>query len=573
VSAQTGSHSLPPPPPESRGMQRVRGQVDHWQSAPNPILIRELKQAARLTRTPFILMTLTAMAALLLCSIGGLASLSLDPARTGVAIFHTFFSLAYFVVTLAGPALASNSIASERDGRTWEALLLTGLSPGIVARGKFLAAFTNIAMYIVMLAPVGALPFLFGGVSAIEIVLAFVWLFLLASLSVAFGLALSSKMDSSRSAIVVTLLFTFVLSPTIYFTGGVGFSSLANDLWPAVTSGPPIWLPTAYVRAPFDLRYFLLLIVVPLLSVLLPSWFLYEVTVANLTSITDDRSTGIRRWFFVTNALVVVPLVVASATPVLVGVGLATAAYGSFLIFMALVFCGEPIGPSRRVLRDWDASGAGALRRFFGPGVMRASTLLLLLGSASLLLFGLTAAISYAALGVVDASRQSLGAAVVALYSVGFLLFTGGLSAWARARTNAPGAARGIVVVALFLIAAGPWIIAAMAGVALRPAGDTALLIAAPSPFFLIHVLDRVTREATAMSPPVLAALVAAAAWALLGLSLLGRAAMKCRSVIAAHDAAIEQGEAMLRAEDEAIERERAEAAALAEGGSVIASS
>jgi hypothetical protein len=137
VSAQTGSHSLPPPPPESRGMQRVRGQVDHWQSAPNPILIRELKQAARLTRTPFILMTLTAMAALLLCSIGGLASLSLDPARTGVAIFHTFFSLAYFVVTLAGPALASNSIASERDGRTWEALLLTGLSPGIVARGKF----------------------------------------------------------------------------------------------------------------------------------------------------------------------------------------------------------------------------------------------------------------------------------------------------------------------------------------------------------------------------------------------------------------------------------------------------
>jgi ABC-type transport system involved in multi-copper enzyme maturation permease subunit len=554
-------------------MQRVRGHVDHWQTAPNPILIRELKQAARLTRTPFILMTITAMTALLLCAIGGLASLSLDPARTGVAIFHTFFSVAYFVVTLAGPTLASNSIASERDGRTWEALLLTGLSPGIVARGKFLAAFTNIAMYIVMLAPVGALPFLFGGVSAVEIVLAFVWLFLLASLSVAFGLALSSKMDSSRSAIVVTLLFAFVVSPTVYFTLGVGFSSLANDLWPAVTSGPPVWLPTAYVRAPFDLRYLLLLVVLPLLSVLLPSWFLYEVTVANLTSITDDRSTGIRRWFLVTNVLVVVPLIAAAAVPDKVGVGLATAGYASFLVFMALVFCGEPIGPSRRVLRDWNTNGAGAFRRYLGPGVMRASSLLLLLGSSSLLLFAAAATVSYNVVGIVDAARLSLGAIVLALYAVGFLLFTGGLAAWARARTNAPGAARGIVIVALFVISAGPWIVAAMAGVALRPAGDNALLIAAPSPFFLIHVLERVTRESSALSPPVLAALVAAAAWALLGLSLLGRAAMKCRAVITAHDAAIEKGEAMLRAEDEAIERERIAASEHAEalaGGAAV---
>lgn len=551
MSAQTGTHSLPPPPPQSRGMSRVRGQVAYWKSEPNPILIRELKQSTRLTRTPFILMSVTAMTALLMCSIGGLASLSLDPARTGIAIFHTFFSVAYFVVTLAGPALASNSIASEREGRTWEALLLTGLGPGIIARGKFFAALTNIAMYIVMLAPVGALPFLFGGVSAIEVVMAFVWLFLIASLSVAFGLALSSKMDSLRSAIVVTLLFTFVLSPTFYLTFGVGGSSAAHEIWPTVSQGPPVWLPTAYARAPFSGLYVLLLVVLPVLAVVLPSWFLYEVTVANLTSITDDRSTGIRRWFVVTSLLVTVPLAIGSARTQHAGAGAAMALYAGLLLFMALVFCGEPIGPSRRVIRDWDTRGVSALQRFLGPGIVRAQMLLVGQGTATIAIFAAVAIAAITLDGGTDADRQCIGVVVYGSYAVGFLLFTCGLAAWARARTNAPGAARGIVLAALFLSSAGPWIVAAMAGVALRSDHDRALLIAAPSPFYLFQVSERLLREPTAISPPVLGALIAAAAWGLLGVSLLGRAALKCRGVIAAHEKALSESEAILRREDE----------------------
>ena len=54
----------------------------------------------------------------------------------------------------------------ERCG-TGEAVIMTGLPPKTIARGKFLSAFTNISMYIVMLAPVGALSFLFGGVTAL----------------------------------------------------------------------------------------------------------------------------------------------------------------------------------------------------------------------------------------------------------------------------------------------------------------------------------------------------------------------------------------------------------------------
>ena len=141
------------------------------------------------------------------------------------------------VLVLAGPALAANGIASEREGRTWEALLLTGLAPGVIARGKFLAAYTHVALYVVMLAPVGALPFLFGGVTAVEVVLAFVWLFLFALLAVAFGLAVSSKMDSLRVALLVTLLCAFLLSPTAYGIG-TALSHAAHLAWPAVPDAP-----------------------------------------------------------------------------------------------------------------------------------------------------------------------------------------------------------------------------------------------------------------------------------------------------------------------------------------------
>ena len=72
---------------------------------------------------------LTLALALLMCSIGGLAAASeTTPAAIGGALFQVFFSLAYLVVVIVGPAVAANGVASEREGRTWEAVLLTGLT-------------------------------------------------------------------------------------------------------------------------------------------------------------------------------------------------------------------------------------------------------------------------------------------------------------------------------------------------------------------------------------------------------------------------------------------------------------
>ena len=555
MSAQTGIDSIAPPPPTSRGIDRVRGQVKHWQTTPNPIWVREMRQSARLSRTPFILMAITALSALLLCTIGGVLTGNTDPATIGAALFHVFFSVAFFVVTLAGPTLAANSIASEREGRTWEAVQLTGLAPGVIARGKFTAAFTNIAMYIVMMAPVGALPFLFGGVTATEVIVAFIWLFIFAGLSVAAGLALSSKMDSMRGALVVTLLLTFFLSPIVYVSMGVGLSFAAHDIWHAVPEGPPVWLPTAYERAPFGLQYLGLLIALPALTTLLPGWFLYEVTIANLTNPSDDRSTRLRIWNIVSSLLF---------TGVVCGAALfarprdraeltefALCCYLCFLVFNVFVFAGEPIGPSRRVNLHWDRQRASKLKRFLGPGIIRASTLMLLTGVGALAAATAVALLVISIDGGTTKGNQLGEVLAVGFYAATFSVFLIGFTAWARARTNSPGTARIFLLIAIAMIGAGPWIIAAIAG-AFSSSGTENYLIAAPSPIFALYTASRIHKTSSDAGINMIASSICGAAWALFGLALLGRASSKCTAILREHAEAIHEMDTRLAAEDEA---------------------
>ena len=266
------------------------------------------------------------------------------------------------MVTLVGPAVAANSIASEREGRTWEAVVLTGLPPATIARGKFLAAFTAIAMYIVMLAPVGALPFLFGGVTATEVVVAFGGLFLVALLSVAFGLAISSKMASLRAAIVVTLLLAFPLTIAAFLDVRRG-AELRGAPRLARRRRRPAHLAAHRLRARALRRELRSSSWWPCrsLAVALPAWFLYEVTIANLTSV-DGRSLDrpqalVPGWPRRRSPSPRRAVLAASATGSdraagrVVGARRALAPSSLFCVFL---FAGDPIGPSRRVTIHWD---------------------------------------------------------------------------------------------------------------------------------------------------------------------------------------------------------------------------
>lgn len=555
MSAQTGKAPVAPAPPSSRRFDRARIGVSRLKNDPNPVWMRELRQAARLQRTPIILAVLTGMIALLICSVGGVASVTTEPAKVGVALFHTFFSLAFAVVTWVAPAVAASTIASERGGRTWEALLLTGLGAPTIARGKFLASLTYISLYIVMLVPVGALPFLFGGVTATEVVAAFALLFLFAVLSVAFGLSISSKFASPAVAIVVTLLIAIPLSIAVYLFGGIALSFGAHALWPGVPRGPPVWLPTAYVRADFGLEYFAFLILAPVVVVALPAWFLYTVTVANMSGLSDDRSSGLRRWFLCAAPIVaLVSMVPMLAVPddewaaANTGIGI----YWIFLIFCAFVFADEPLGPSRRVLIHWDREGKGRLHRYLGPGILRASSLMLILGLGGLALQIAAGALFEVYRGGPDVTEDAQRVIAFGAYAAAFFVFVTGFVAWTRARATGATVPRLLLVAVLFFASVGPWIAMAIAGI-LTDGSDDALVVASPSPTFVFVMMRALDRTAPNRELAVAAGIVCSAAWALLGTGLLGGAAARTRRVVREHQQRLAELEAALDRADEPV--------------------
>ncbi len=564
--------AVPSPPPAASAAPKPSGALRGREA--NPIWLREMRQSARLGRTPWVLFGLTLTLALLMCGIGGLsASSQTTPAAIGEALFQVFFSLAYFVVAIAGPAIAANAVASEREGRTWEAIQLTGLRPQDIARGKFLAAYTTLGLYIVVLAPVGALSFLFGGVTATEVVVAFAFLFLVAGLAVAFGLAISSLMASLRGAIVVTLMLAIVTGPMLYWILGFGASFGIHAVWSEVPEAYPVWLPLAYSRATFGLPYVLLLLAVPLVVVVTPAWLLYEMTIANLCGEGDDRSTGLKRWFVFCTPLVAVacsvPAFVADGDDprqLLSFAGLSTLAL--HLAFCTFLFAHEPPGPSRRVRVHWDRTHAGLLRRAFGPGLPGTAVMVAAFGVGCV---GLLAAGDIALLHFfTSASSRSKHIAEVfffALYTAGFFVFLTGLCAWLRSRGQSPWVARMVAAALLLLICAGPWVVAAIGGAVSQGHGDEWMVIGAPSPFYALYMvgnLESASRSAGDL-PVVAIGATCSLLWAFLGVLLMGFAAARCRRVMREHQAAFQATEDALRASDEADARAHAGDAA-AEG-------
>ncbi|MGC4086470.1 MAG: ABC transporter permease [Polyangiaceae bacterium] len=482
-----------------------------------------MRQAARLTRTPVILAAITSTMTLLIASIGGVLSATAEPAQVGIGVFHTFFSLAFAVVSWVGPAVAAATIASERSGRTWEALLLTGLSAASIARGKFMAALTYVGLYIVMLAPVGGLSFLFGGITPAEVVLAFLLLMLIAALSVAFGLAVSSKLGSPSVSILVTLLVAVPLSIVAYTAGGVGLSFVAREQWPGVAGGPPVWLPTAYVRADFGLTYLVFLVLFPLVATAIPAWLFYEVTIANMGASGDDRSTRLRLWLLVSGPLLGMSAVLAAST-----LKRADWCFAGqiicwmFCLFAAFLVAGEPLGPSLRVETHWARAHASKLRRALGPGIGRAAV------AAALLAVSCQVVVTACGLLLAKTRDERLGLLGFGGYALGFSIFCIGFAAWSRSRANAGVVPRVLLTSVMLVAVLGPYIAMAIGGLF----GEDTLrmrLVAAPSPAFGFTVYDRFRSPGGDAELYGLAGAGAALGWGLIGLGLLALGAARAK--------------------------------------------
>jgi ABC-type transport system involved in multi-copper enzyme maturation permease subunit len=504
---------------------------------PNPLLVRELRQALRVPRLPWTITAAVALIGLGMLSIGSLEAAKGRPAQLGVSLFQGFVSILLLYVALVGPATAAGAIALEREGKTLEPLLLTSLSPRDIARGKFLAAFGTLGVQVIALLPLAAIPLLFGGVTAVELVVCSAVVAALAAVSVAFGLAVASRTQTLRGALAVSILLPAAAAPLAFALVTIVGDSVARKRWPFLTGGP-IWWSTAYTTVPFGLDYVVWLVVWPLLLLVLPFWLFTTLTAANLSGANDDRSSGIKRWFVGTALLVSAATFVTcfrldienAAAAALAGQVLTAL----LLMFMVVLLCAEPLAPSRLVRARWDRNGAGVLARMLGPGLMRGIAVQILLGMIMLAACyaggvmasvpgGLRDKIGLASSGSARASTPG-ALAIVAAYTLMFDVFLLGVAAFLRTRQRGgdnAAVARAWTIALAVVAAIVPWIVATILSSLLHDE-RTAALFASPSPIFAIYAFNQELYRSGDPFHYTVAALSAALVWGALGLVFLG---------------------------------------------------
>jgi len=521
---------------------------------PNPLLVRELRQSLRLPRLPWQISAVVALVGLGMLSIGSLEGPRGRPAQLGVMLFQGFVTILLMYVALMGPATAAGAIATEREGRTLEPLLLTGLTPRDVARGKFLAAFGTIALQVLALFPLSAIPFLFGGVTAAELIVAVLYVIIVAAVSVAFGLAVASRTQTLRAALAVSVILPAAALPVAFgIVLGVG-ETVSRRKWPFLQGGGPVWWASAYTSVPFGIDYVLWLILWPLVAIGLPFWLFTTLTAANLAGANDDRSTGVKRWFFgATLALSLVGFLTCFRVDASSAVAAAVVMQAMIAVLLMIgvsLIVGDPLVASRLVRARWERTHAGAFRRFLGPGLLRGAVLVILCAGISL-----TACFAGGALGsqlgglrntigTLSASSGQAGVgnalAIVIVYTFLFTVFLVGFASFLRTRKKSAAApvARAWTIAVTVIALVVPWLLFTILGSFERSSRESAIY-AAPSPAYAYYAFERELKRFGDGADHTVAALAAALAWGAAGVVLLGIAWERARRAVATQERAL----------------------------------
>jgi ABC-type transport system involved in multi-copper enzyme maturation permease subunit len=344
---------------------------------PNPILLKELRatfRTALFVRFLYLLTGVVAICVLLggaMFGEGGAA-----PADVGQALFQLFFGLVLFVLCLVAPSYAATAVTTERETRTYESLILSGMGAWRIVWGKFLAYFGSIVLVVVAIAPVIGVAFLFGGVSPGAVLTAFFWLLVFLATAVSWGLAVSARLESTRIAIVLS---TVVFVPVAMMVTGMvtTFGEQARRAWGTPFDGP-FWFAEAFPQRIDTWEGWGALVALPLFVFGSIIWFFLASSVAGLRHAGEDRSTPLKQWAAVVSPGSVLAGAIAlglvyPALPGTTDVGIFLSGLGGFVgLFVGLVFANEPPLPPRarrkpsllRTLLSVIGPGAAGTTRF-----------------------------------------------------------------------------------------------------------------------------------------------------------------------------------------------------------------
>jgi len=332
-------------------IDRLRAAFTGWIEDPNPILLKELRATFRTAMFVRFLYIAVGLVSLLVLAVGAVAaSGELPPATVGQVLFQLFFGATLFVICLIAPGYAATAITAEREQRTWESLQLSGMNASRIVRGKFFAAYASIALVIVSLAPVSGIGFLFGGVSPTQVVVGLLSMLVALAPAIAFGIALSARLPSTRLAIVLATLVYLPMSFVGVFMMA-GFGDVAHREWQLSMQGPFFYTDAFTTRAD-EWDTWAILLGGTVYAVGMPVWFLLASAIAGVRPAAENRAAPLKRWAVVNTAATAVVCLAAvmsmgSARDMGQMSMVALSAVGMLLGFYALLFANEPPLPPR----------------------------------------------------------------------------------------------------------------------------------------------------------------------------------------------------------------------------------
>lgn len=202
----------------------------------NPVLLQELRHRVRGHRSWIILsayLLLTSVPTVLIY-LAFLSAMSRGPGigeigAVGKIIFYTVVFVTLTQVCVIAPSLTAGSITGEKERQTFDLLITTPLSSAQIILGKLIAALAYALLLIFAALPLASLSFLFGGVSATELLVSMLVILLTTILYATIGMLSSTLSRTTLGAMVRSqaAVVTFLMAiPFLMFilVGIAGFS-------------------------------------------------------------------------------------------------------------------------------------------------------------------------------------------------------------------------------------------------------------------------------------------------------------------------------------------------------------
>ncbi|MFN7209331.1 MAG: ABC transporter permease [Aggregatilineales bacterium] len=192
----------------------------------NPVILKELRGRMRGARAFAVLSVYLLLMVGFALLLYVLASASQDVfgftsgGQIGRTLFTGIIGIQLFLVTFIAPAFTASAISGERERQTYDLLKTTLLPAHSLVIGKLLSALSYVFLLLIAAIPLQSIAFLFGGVTELEVVLAFVILSVttitLGSTGLYFSAARTRTLSANVTTYSVTLFITVGLPMLIF---------------------------------------------------------------------------------------------------------------------------------------------------------------------------------------------------------------------------------------------------------------------------------------------------------------------------------------------------------------------